>query len=213
MNIGKNDRELTETKARYDRIAPVYDLMEGLIEKIAFRGWRKKLMAKVQGEKVLEIGVGTGKNLLYYPNNISLTGIDISRNMLARAGRRAEKFQIPVELLEMDAENLQFPDDSFDTTLATFVFCSVSDPIKGLREIGRVTRVNGRILLLEHMRPNNELLGRIFDLANPLVLRIMGPNINRRTLENVERAGLEVLNVEDLTSFGIVKLIEVQPAP
>jgi len=194
------------TQARYDRIAPVYDLMEALMERAA-KGWRELLWAQVEGEKILEVGVGTGKNMPYYPKGRRITAIDLSAKMLQRARRRAERMGVEVELMQMDAQALDFPDSTFDTVVATFVFCSVPDPVQGLRELGRVAKSKGKILLLEHMRPRSRWLGKLFDLLNPITARLFGFNINRRTLENVRKAGLEVEEVQELDRLGIVKLI------
>jgi ubiquinone/menaquinone biosynthesis C-methylase UbiE len=106
----------------------------------------------------------------------------------------------------MDVQYLSFPDDYFDTVFATFVFCSVPDPVLGLRELRRVCKPGGRLLLLEHMRPGNPILGLIFDTLNPAVVRMMGANINRRTMENILKAGW-CIKEETLLSSDIVKLI------
>jgi len=163
-------------------------------------------MNKVKGRQVLEVGVGTGKNLPYYPRDIKVTAIDLSPRMLEKAKKRALGLHVNAELLEMDAQYLAFPDDYFDTVFATFVFCSVPDPVLGLRELKRVCKPGGRLLLIEHMRPGNLLLGFIFDLLNPIVVRMMGANINRRTIENVLKAGWRIKE-ETLLSSDIVKLI------
>lgn len=199
-----------KTRARYDRIAPVYDLMEALMERSA-KEWRRLLWAQVEGEEVLEVGVGTGKNMPYYPKGQKTTAIDLSEKMLHRAQQRAERQGIEVELHRMDAQALEFPDKAFDTAVATFVFCSVPDPVLGLRELGRVTRSGGKVLLLEHMRPENPWLGRLFDLFNPLIVRLFGFNINRRTLENIRKAGLKIDSVRALDGMSIVKLIAAKP--
>lgn len=94
----------------------------------------------------------------------------------------------------MNAEELAFRDGTFEHAVATFVFCSVSDPVRGLRELGRVLRTGGRAFLLEDMRPENEILGKVFDAANPIAVRAFGVNINRRTMDKVRRAGLLVEN-------------------
>jgi phosphatidylethanolamine/phosphatidyl-N-methylethanolamine N-methyltransferase len=201
-------RATARTRARYDRIAPVYDLMEGLMERSA-RRWRRLLWAQVEGDSILEVGVGTGKNMPYYPKGPKITAIDLSTKMLQRARRRAEREKIAIELRQMDAQALDFPDKSFDTVVASFVFCSVPDPVLGLRELGRVAK--GKVLLLEHMRPANPWLGKVFDLLNPLVARLFGFNINRRTLENIRKAGLEIERVQNLDRLGIFKLIAARP--
>lgn len=157
--------------------------------------------------RLLEVGVGTGKNLWYYPEGVEAVAVDISEKMLERAWRRAQKLKKPVELLPMDAQALAFPDESFDVVVATFVFCSVPDPVLGLREIRRVLKPHGRVILLEHMRPRSERLGKLFDFFNPLAVRLTGANINRRTVENVRRAGLAIEDLKDLSAQGIVKRI------
>lgn len=195
---------------RYDRIAWLYDLMEKPVERMFFSGLRKELLSSLQG-KVLEVGVGTGKNLPYYPEGVELTAIDISSKMLARARKRAERLGKKVDLRRMDAENLDFPDDYFDYAVATFVFCSVPDPVKGLTELRRVIKDDGLVLLIEHVRSENRFLGKIMDWLNPLVRALMGPNINRRTVENVKKAGLKVISVER-RGPEIVKKICARPA-
>ncbi len=133
--------------------------------------------------------------------------------MLAQARRRAEREKVSVALEPGDAQALRFPTDSFDSAVATFVFCSVPDPVLGLKEVGRVVRPGGQIVLLEHVRLDRPVIGRLMDLLNPLVVRITGANINRRTVENVRQAGLVIERVEDLTPTGLIKLIVARPGP
>jgi ubiquinone/menaquinone biosynthesis C-methylase UbiE len=132
--------------------------------------------------------------------------------MLQRARQRAEELGRPVELHQMDAQQLDFAGDTFDAAVATFVFCSVPDALQGLRELGRVVRPHGQIFLLEHVRINEpEIVGKAMDFLDPVVVRLMGPHINRRTVENVRRAGLEVQRVESLAPLDLVKLIVARP--
>ncbi len=197
----------TQTKSRYNRIAPIYDRMEAIIERRAFRGWRKWLWSMVDGSRVLEVGVGTGKNIPYYPPGIRVTAVDLSEKMLERARRRAQELDIEVDLRLMDAQRLEFPGGAFDTVVATFVFCSVPDPVQGLRELGRVLKPGGQIVLLEHVLVDRPVVGKLMQLLDPLVVRLMGVHIKRRTVENVKKAGLHIEQVEELASGGLVKLI------
>ena len=200
-------QETSRTQARYDR-------MEVLPER-GFSPMRKKLWSLISGTRVLEVGVGTGKNFRYHPAGADVTGIDLSGRMLERAQRRAQDLDLSLPLEQMDAQHLAFPDGSFDAVVATFVFCSVPDAVWGLQELARVVKPGGRVLLLEHVRIDRPAwVGRLMDVLDPLAVRLMGPHINRQTVENVRRAGLEVERVEDLAPRGLVKLIVARaPAP
>ena len=196
-------------KKRYNRLAPVYDFMEGIVERSGYSKWREILWSKVEGSNILEIGVGTGKNFPCYPEDAEITAIDFSDKMLSRGKEKAEKQGVNVRLQQMDAQNLEFEDDTFDTVVASFVFCSVPDPIRGLMEVERVCKRGGKVLLLEHVLSANRILAWLMTLANPVVVRIVGANINRRTVENVVKSGLSVEQVTDLAA-GIFKLIEAR---
>lgn len=208
--IDQATRQTAATRARYNRIAPMYDTMEAFTERTTFGSWRLGLWAAVPAGRVLEVGVGTGKNLSFYPPGAQMTAIDLSDQMLARARRRAAGLGVKVDLRLMDAQCLEFPDAWFDQAVATFVFCSVPDPVAGLRELGRVVRPGGDIWLLEHMRVDRPVIGPLMDLLNPLVVRVMGANINRRTVENVRRAGLKLVTVKELRGE-LVRLIQARP--
>ncbi|HOI74538.1 MAG TPA: class I SAM-dependent methyltransferase [Syntrophales bacterium] len=197
------------TRKRYNRIAWFYDRMESLPE-VFFSGWRGRLLARAQG-KILEIGVGTGKNFQYYPAGADVTGVDIADRMITIAKRKAAERGLPFRLEEGDAQDLAWPDDSFDTVVATFLFCSVPDPVKGLRELRRVVKPDGRVLLLEHVRIDGPLMGRLMDWLNPLVVRIVGANINRRTVDNVRAAGFVIEEMEHLGPMKMVKMMIARP--
>jgi len=196
----------TIIRRRYNRNAFLYDLIESPLER-RFATWRRRLRTRVAGPKALEVGVGTGKNLPYYPDGVSVTAIDFSPRMLARARAAARRRGRPIDFREMDVQRLDLPDQSFDTIFATFVFCSVPDPVLGLAELRRVCKPGGRLLLLEHMRPGNFWLGLLFDALNPLMVRMTGANINRRTMENIKKAGWKI-DVAQPLSGDIVWWIE-----
>ena len=206
----KAGSSLDLTRKRYNRMAFLYDFMEAPMERLRFASWRQKLTGRIAGPTALEVGVGTGKNFAYYPDDVHITAIDLSPRMLARARRKVAKSHLNVDLQEMGVQRLDFVDNSFDTVFATFVFCSVPDPVMGLRELRRVCRPEGRLLLLEHMRPHHPVLGFIFDVLNPMVVRMVGANINRQTINNILQVGWKIQKKENLSS-DIVKWIEAIP--
>ncbi|MEW6080311.1 MAG: class I SAM-dependent methyltransferase [Bacillota bacterium] len=197
---------LTEViKRRYNRSALYYDWLDRMIDD----GLRKKALGFAKG-KVLEVGVGTGRNLPYYPADCEITGIDFSPGMLAKARKRVHQSGAQVTLLEIDVQQMDFPDNTFDTIVSTCVFCSVPDPVKGLTEARRVCKPDGQIILLEHVRSEHPVLGALMDLLNPLTLYMIGSSINRRTVENIQKAGIKITSIED--RFGkILKLIVATP--
>ncbi len=204
--VSIDDRATALTRARYQRISPIYDLLE-LVTERRFRRWRKKLWQLVRGPEILEVGVGTGKNIEYWPVHSEITAIDLTPGMLDIARNRAMRLDWDVDLRLGDVQSLEFPSASFDTVVATCVFCSVPDPVLGLREIGRVVRRGGQVVLLEHMRVNVPVIGVMMDALNPIIVQLWGANINRRTLENIRVAGLHIEQVENLDPMGMFKLI------
>lgn len=203
------DKATEVARKRYDRTASVYDFLEGFAERWHFGKWRRMLWSKVEGRSMLEVGVGTGKNFPYYPAGAEATAVDFSEKMLARARDKVRKQGVKIHLLQMDVQKLEFADKSFDTVVGTFVFCSVPDPILGLKEVERVVKPGGKVLLLEHVLAANRVLALLMNLVNPVVVRIMGANINRRTVDNVAKSGLVVDCITDLAG-GIFKLIEAR---
>lgn len=207
--IRTQERATQLTRARYDRIAGIYDRLERPLETRCFQQWRTTLWERVQGPRVLEIGVGTGKNMPFYHKGWQITAIDLSPRMLEQAKRRAEREHVEVDLRLGDAQALPFADASFDTVIATFVFCSVPDPVQGLREAARVLVPGGQLLLLEHVLSRNVILRPLMQLANPMMVRMSGANMNRETVKNIERAGFAIQRVDDLWG-DIVKFIEAE---
>src|SRR5262245_48136865 len=201
-------RATAVTRSRYDRNARLYDVMTRGSERLLAPG-RTALWQHVRGLRVLEVGVGTGKSMPYYPAGMTITAIDLSPRMLEQAQWHAAEHHIIVDLREADVQALPFPDASFDTAIASCVFCSVPDPLLGLRELRRVLVPGGQLLLLEHVQSHRPLLGSIMRTVNPLVVRMMGANINRETVENVRHAGFAELQVENLW-LDIVKRIEAR---
>lgn len=193
-------------RQRYDRLAPWFDSLEGFLEGLIFRRLRKKLWAMAEGEHILEVGVGTGKNFAFYPDHARMTAIDFSPKMLEQAQRKRERKQVKVDLDLMDVQSLCYADNSFDTVVASFVFCSVPRPRKGLKELYRVLKPGGQLLLLEHVLSSNRLMAKVMNLINPLVVKIVGANINRQTVKNVQACPFRSIFV-DPRSSDMIKLI------
>jgi ubiquinone/menaquinone biosynthesis C-methylase UbiE len=201
-----NNYDSTIVRNRYQRISPFYNVMEILPERM-YISWREELWSLVKGPEVLEVGVGTGKNIAFFPDGVKVTGVDLTQGMLEQARNRAAILKRDATLLLGDAQSLEFPDAAFDTVIATFVFCSVADPVQGLREVSRVVKPGGQVLLLEHVRSAKPILGELMDFLNPALVRVTGANINRRTVDNVRGAGLSIDHVENLGVGDIYKMI------
>ena len=200
---------MNEVARRYDRISRYYDAYENLIGGHLFSKWRAMLWRYPSGD-ILEVGVGTGKNIPYYPKVKRLIAIDISEGMLEGAKRKIQMGDGFPILMKADIMNLPFKDESFDCVVSTFVFCSVPDPIKGLKEVYRVLKSVGKMYLLEHVLSENRLIRLWEEVHNPLTSRLFGCNVNRDTRRNLEFSGFSVIEdkkmaMKDVFRFFIVK--------
>ena len=196
-------------KKKYDRLAPYFEGLEAVMEGLFFKNWRKKLWEKVDGYHILEVGVGTGKNFDYYPVDARITAIDFSREMLKQAARKKDRKQTTVEINLMDVQSIDFADNSFDTVIGSFVFCSVPLPLKGLKELYRVCKPGGQVLLLEHVLSSKPLIAKVMNFINPVIVALVGANINRNTVKNIKACGFASVRVDDRSS-DIIKLIEAR---
>jgi ubiquinone/menaquinone biosynthesis C-methylase UbiE len=203
--------ELTtkEISEKYDRFARWFDWVEGIPNVLGVRRLRRRLLQRASG-RVLEVAVGTGMNLRYYPATCRISAVDVSKEMLSVARRQAAKLSMNVSFSLADAEALPFPDKSFDTVVSSLTTCTFPNPVAALREMARVCRTNGKILLLEHGRSDREWLGRWQDRREDSFAKQLGCHWNREPFELVRKAGLKI-NAAQRFFFGIFHQIEAAP--
>ena len=195
-----------KTREKYDRIASIYDLLESFHEISQFSGWRRKFIFPLKG-RILEVGIGTGKNIPYYSDDTEVIGIDFSENMLKRAEKKLLKLgKKNIILKKMDVQLLNFKDSSFDYVVTSCVFCSVPNPVRGLKEIRRVLKPNGKVIMIEHVLSRHPLIAFFENLFNPITTFLWGANINRDTKKNICDAGLSIEKDENLAFFDVFRL-------
>jgi len=201
---------IIKTKKKYNRNARFYDLVELPMEKLLFSKWRKKYFSPLEG-KILDVGIGTGNNIGYYGDHVEVIGIDFSKKMLERAKRKlTESGKNNIALRLMDVESLDFADNLFDYVITSSVFCSVPNPVKGLIEIKRVLKPEGKILMIEHVLSKKRFIAFLENLFNPLVRFITGVNINRDTGQNIIKSGMKIIKEKNLALFDVFRLFEVK---
>ena len=203
--------ELTRaaTRRKWDNAAPTFDLMSSRGPELRWAPAKREFFSSMNG-RVLFLAVGTGLDIRFFPPDRDIVGIDISPKMLERAQPRAEAYRGQLELREMDVHALDFPAHPFDQVFTSCTFCSVPEPVEGLRALRRVLRPGGELHMFEHTGsryfPFNVMLHMMTALTNRF-----GPSMNRRTVENVQRAGFRLREVRPLY-LDVVKTI-VAEAP
>jgi phosphatidylethanolamine/phosphatidyl-N-methylethanolamine N-methyltransferase len=162
------------------------------------------------GDRVLEVGVGTGLSLPLYPRSSRVTGIDISDAMMERARRRVEELGWPnLELRKMDARSLLFTDESFDHVLAPYVVSVAPEPRRVMAEMRRVCRIGGTILVVNHFGSSNRLIARVEGLVTPMT-EWLGFRMDLPVETVIETEGLEVTRVERVNLMGLWRLVEMR---
>jgi ubiquinone/menaquinone biosynthesis C-methylase UbiE len=180
--------------------AGIYDHLTAKTENAGLGAHRQALLVAATGD-VLEIGAGTGTNLLHYGEGVrTLTVTEPEKPMARRLQKRILEQRPDAKLLRAPAEDLPFNADSFDTVVATLVLCTVDDQPRALRELRRVLRPGGRLLFIEHVRSDDEKLARLQDRMMPVNVRIAhGCHCNRPTLDGIRNAGFDVIQLEQDT--------------
>ena len=186
----------------YDKFAKGYDKAFAPFEKQFLDKWRAETLSYLpENARILEIGAGTGLNFKHYPKCRHAIAGEISIKMLEFANTKTSA----IDLVQTDAENLPFPDNYFDAAFATLVFCSIPNPKKAFAELRRVLKAKGKIILLEHIRPNG-LFGYFFDVLNVFTVALFEDHFNRQTAKIAEDSGLKILDVKQ-KAVGTVNLI------
>jgi ubiquinone/menaquinone biosynthesis C-methylase UbiE len=208
--VKRGSQELLSNVDRYQRIAPFYDLLDLPFERKRYAALRP-LMFQNLGGRLLDAGIGTGRNCAYYPPGADVSGIDTSPAMLERARVRCPTVAQAGHLYEMDVTDLNFPNGSFDAAVATFLFCVLPNDLQvpALRELGRVVKPGGLIRMLEYVRPHGTLRRIMSRVWQPWIAWAYGASFDRNTEKHVPEAGLELIEsryvVDDL-----LKLITVR---
>lgn len=197
-------------RGKWDKYAPRYDKDIGFFEWVQFGGGREWVCAQARGE-VLEVAVGTGRNLPFYPNSVRLTGIDFSPAMLDIAATRAAEVGREIDLHEADAQALPFEDASFDTVVCTLGLCGFPDERAAIAEMHRVLRPGGTLLLLDHVGSHHRVVHFGQWLLEKLTVRMLGDYQTRRPLPLVEQAGFVIRHQERLKAGTVERLAAVKP--
>ena len=194
--------------AVYDKFATNYDRAFAPLEWLGLRRWRQEVIDLLPKDAdILEIGCGAGANFEFYPQCKRAVSSEISIGMLkVAAGKRREN-----HLIQADAQSLPFGEDEFDAAFATLVFCSIPDPTLAFAELKRVIKPGGKIVLLEHVRPEG-VLGPVFDLLNRITVAVADDHFNRETANLAADTGLKIIEVRKKLGSIVNLLILQKPA-
>jgi ubiquinone/menaquinone biosynthesis C-methylase UbiE len=190
-------------QAKWDKASGGYDRLSRGAE----RRWedvKRESLSKVRG-RVLFLAVGTGLEVRFFPPGADVTGIDISSGMLRQAAPRATEYDGSFQLTQADVEHLAFPDATFDCVVTSCTFCSVPNPVVGLRELRRVLKPGGELRMFEHTGSRWFPFNLMLNLMTP-VTRQLGPDMNRDTVSNVRTAGFRIHSIRNVY-LDVVKII------
>ena len=186
-----------------DKQASGYDRQIGFFERVLFGGGREWVCSRARG-RVLELACGTARNLQFYADDVELTGIELSPEMLAIGQARAQSLGRLADLRLGDAQSLEFSDASFDTVTCTLGFCTIPDTGRAAAEALRVLRPGGQLLMLEHVRSPARGISAVQRMLEPLAVRFAADHLVREPIDYLPRAGFEVDLIER-SKWGIVE--------
>ena len=193
----------------WDKSAPSYDKQIAFFERVQFDGGREWLAERARG-RVLEVAIGTARNLGYYADDIEITGVDLSPAMLDLARQHAADLGRTIELLEGDAAHLPVDDESFDTVVCALSLCTIPDPARAIVEMRRALVPGGSLLLLDHVGSTWPPLYAVQWLAERLTIRLAGEHFTRRQLPLVEAAGFQITESERLKAGTVERIHAVK---
>lgn len=202
------DPESLQTQQKWDRAAPLFDVMAGEGAERRWHHHKQKLFGRMGDGEILFLALGTGLDIPCFPPHRRITAIDISPEMLRVAQPRIDNYNGEIAAKVMDVHNLDFEDNHFDQVFTSCTFCSVPRPVDGLRSLLRVLKPGGELLMFEHTGSRFFPFNLILNLMTPLSSRF-GPAMNRTTVDNVRKAGFEIIEVEHVY-LDVVKIIRAQ---
>jgi len=198
-----------QTQQKWDKAAKNFDLMAGRGAETRWRPFKEALFAHMEG-KVLFLALGTGLDISTFPTGKNISAIDISPRMLQQAEPRIAAYDGTIEAQVMDVHELSFEDNQFDQIYTSCTFCSVPNPVEGLKSLRRVLKPGGELRMFEHtgskyypFKPMMSLMTRITEK--------MGPAMNRDTVANVTAAGFELVEVNNLFLDVVVTISAINP--
>ncbi|MFZ3580140.1 class I SAM-dependent methyltransferase [Virgibacillus sp. DJP39] len=174
----------------------IYDMAMRPLEQTKFKKIRTTLLDEAVG-RILEVGSGTGVNFPYYRNATHVDAIEPNPTMRQQSYKNVRNSHVPIQTYSVKAEKLPFADNSFDSVVATLVFCTIPDPLQALEEIQRVGKPGAKLLLFEHVKVNQAFLEKTQDVLTPLWKQVCdGCHLNRDTLGILNQSNFSILNVD-----------------
>lgn len=207
-----DSKDLERRRRHWDRHSRSYDKQMGFMDRKFFGDTRKWVCSQAQG-KVLEVAIGTGLNLDWYPDDVRLAGIDLSPRMLDHARRRADDTGRKIELRIGNAQQLEFADNSFDTVVCTFSLCAVPDDRGAVAEMKRVLRPGGQLLLADHVISTSRSARVVQRLLDLVTVPTAGENFRRRPIQHVRDAGFTIEQHQRFKLGIVERLIARKPEP